>query len=479
MATPFQSNEANFQPIPVPISNDYHKTGSFLFPLQSFEHDSFKTRLISKMRVFLRDPRTKEKYKSDPVAFTRDRCFTFPSLAIAIIKDRARSAQNRIIRLFEDGAFGNYLTCPTASAFYQARAKIVPAFFRDWTLFAVNFFYSSRPNADVVNTFHDRLLWTIDCSYLNLPDTAETRHLFNIHRNSVPGSETIQGLTSFAYDILNDFPVSVSLGDVQFESKYIFDHQAAMKSHAPIILYDRAYANYDTIAQTLTANADFVIRCPLSQTFKVVEEFLASDATDEIVTLYPQNDKRRLAIKRGWPLVVEVRLVKIMLDDGTIEVLLTSLLDREEFPYCEFKWLYGKRWCVETGFFRFKVQLEAECFSSGKAWNIYQDFHAMVFLQMLESVIDKIQDHDIRTMSQEKHLKHEYHVNKSIAFSSISLHLVSLFLLDQKALESSLAVMQKEVHLCASPIRPGRHYSREIPKVAKSLKYHKYQKKRR
>ena len=441
MATPFQSNKFIFQPITLSISNDNHETGNHLFPLQSTGYNSFKARFISKIRGFLHDPRTKEKYKRDLVDFTRDRCFTFPSLAVAITKDRARSAQDRIIRLFEDGAFGDYPTCPTASAFFQARSKLMPAFFKDWTSFAVNFFYSYRPNADMIHAFHDRLLWTIDCSYLNLPDTIETRYLFDVHRNNVPGSETIQGLTSFAHDILNDFPVSVSLGDVQFESNFILDHQVTMKSHAPIILYDRAYANHDTIAQTLTANADFVIRCPLSQTFKVVEEFLASDATDEIVTLYPQKNKRRLAIKRDWPLVVEVRLVKIVLDDGTIEVLLTSLLDREEFPYHEFKWLYGKRWGVETGFFRFKVQLEAECFSSGKAWNIYQDFHATVFLQVLESIIDKIQDHDILIMSQKKHLKHEYHVNKAIAFSSISLHLVRLFLLDQKALEVSLAAI--------------------------------------
>ncbi len=479
MASPYKINGIEFQRIPLHVPSDCPENESFLPILHPSEYLASTRHVISKMWSFLHDPLIKEKYRRNAVDFTRDRCFTFPSLAIAILKDRARSAQDRIIRLFEEGAFGGYPSCPTASAFYQARSKLVPTFFKDWASLVTDDFYAISHPVDLVKKFHGRLLWTIDCSYLNLPDSTETRDAYNVHRNSVPGSETIQGLTSFAYDVLNDFPVSTSLGKVQFESNFIADHHAAILDHKPIIIYDRGYANYDTIAQTLIANADFVIRCPLSQTFKVVEEFLVSDAIDEIFPLYPQKNKRRLTIKRDWPLVVEVRLVKIVLDDGTIEVLLTSLLDREEFPYHEFKWLYGKRWGVETCFFRFKVQLEVECFSSGKAWNINQDFHATVFLQVLESIINKVHDHETLAMSKVKRLKHEYHVNKAIAYSSISLHLVRLFLRDQMALDASLAAIQKEVRLCASPIRPGRHYSREIPKVAKNLKYHKYQKKRR
>jgi hypothetical protein len=479
MASPFQSNRINFQPIPLLGSNDYHESGDSLIPLPLSDQHAFTVQFISKMRGFLHDPLSKEKYRRNIVDFTRDRCFSFPSLAVTIIKDRTRSAQDRLIRLFEDGAFGDYPTCPTASAFYQARSKLLPAFFKDWTSFAISTFYSVIPTAGIVDKFHGRLLWAIDCTYLTLPDTIETRDLYYVHKNNVPGSETVQGLASFAYDLLNDFPVNVSLGKRQFEANFIVDHHALIENHAPIILYDRAYANYDTIAQTLAAKADFIIRCPLSQTFKVVEEFIASDAIEETVMIQVQPNKKRLAIERGWPLTVQVRLVKVVLDDGIIEVLITSLLDREEYPHHVFKWLYGKRWGAETGFLRFKVQLEAECFSSGKAWNINQDFHATVFLQVLESIVNKIDNHDILTRSQMKQLKHEYHVNKVIAFTAISIHLVDLFLLDQDALEFSLYAIQKEVRLCVSPIRPGRHCKREIPKVAKSLKYHKYKKKRR
>jgi len=479
MAFHSQIKEITFQPNLSAISNEFHEIKPLSSSPQPSTSSAFAMHLISEARHFLHAPANKEKYRRSAIDFSRNRCFRFPSLAISILKDHARPAQDRIIRLFEERAFVEFPTCPTASAFYQARSKLIPAFFHDWTSFIVKVFYSTPYSINIMKKFHGRFVWSIDGSYLTLPDTVETRAMYTVHKNNVPGSETIQALASVAYDVLNDFPVSASLGVEQYESNFIPEHYPMVSTCAPIILYDRAYASYDTIARTLDAHADFVIRCPLSQTFKVVEDFLASDKTDETVMLYPQPAKKRLAKKCGWPLEVEVRLVKVVLDDGTIEILMTSLLDREEYPACEFKWLYGIRWGVETGLYRFKVQLEVECFSSGKAWNIMQDFHATIFLQALESIINKAIDHDIIAKSQENHSKFEYHVNKSVAYTTVSIHLVSLFLLDQKALELAITAIQHEVRLCATPIRPGRHNLREIPKVSKSLKYHKYWKKRR
>ena len=472
-------NGIEFRRISLPIAIECNEAGHVARDQHQHECLPFSTLAVHEVRGFLRDPRVKEKYRRKDVDFSRDRCFTFSSLAITILKDRARSAQDRIIRIFEEGAFGDYPTCPTASAFYQARAKLVPTFFKDWASIAINSFYTMPSAASLVKKFHGRLLWSIDCSYLNLPDKDETRRAYIVHRNSVPGSETIQGLASFAYDVLNDFPVSTALGTVQFEPNFMINHHQAISYNKPIILYDRAYANYDTIAQTLNCHADFVIRCPLTQSFKVIEEFNASGVIDSHVQIKVTSNKNRLAKERGWPLEVQVRLVKIMLDDGNVEILLTSLLDQEEYPAHEFKWLYGKRWGVEVGFLRFKVQLEVECFSSSKDWNILQDFYATIFIQVFESILNKAHDHDILARSKEKALKHEYHVNKAVAYTSLSVHLVSLFLLENNALELSLAAIQMETRLCASPIRPGRHYSREIPKVARNLKYHKYEKKRR
>ena len=46
--------------------------------------------------------------------------------------------------------------------------------------------------------------------------------------------------------------------------------------------------------------------------------------------------------------IIKVRLVSVKLDDGSIEVLMTSLLNSKKYRSKLFKELYFKRWGVET-----------------------------------------------------------------------------------------------------------------------------------
>ena len=479
MAFPTQINGIEFLSFPLQDSDGYFESLSTLPPWRPFEYFSITTQFVSEMRAFLNDPSTMMAFRCHPKDFTRDPCFTFPRLAIAILKEHARPAQDRIVNLFKEGAFGNRQACPTASAFCQDRVKLDPAFYKAWMAKAVQFYYSRFPRDHLVTTWHGHYVWAIDCSTLTLPGTPETRAAFSIQTNQVPGSETVQGKASFAYDVLNEIPIDTLLGKVQAEKQFLIDSHAQYLNSSVIALYDRGYADYEVIARTLASGAHFVIRCPTSHTFKVVDDFVNSDATDEIVTLKVPRKKTRLAVECGWPLEVQVRLVKIVLDNGTAEVLITSLLDRDEYPAVEFKWLYGKRWGVETGFFRFKQQLDAEKFSSKKVHNIEQDFHALVFMQVLESIMDKDQDHEMRTKSQEKHLKHEYHVNKAHAYSSLFGHLVDFFLLDEQTLEHHVSTFQQEVRLSKSVIRPDRNNPRHELTQSERVKYLQYQRKQR
>nr|MDO8084138.1 hypothetical protein [Candidatus Sigynarchaeum springense] len=180
-----------------------------------------------------------------------------------------------------------------------------------------------------------------------------------------------------------------------------------------------------------------------------------------------------------YPGQVQVRLVKVVLPTGETEVLMTSLLDQKKYKPSDFKALYGKRWGVETGFDRFKHQLEVECFSSGKVHNIKQDFHAAVFLQVVEAIMSKSRDRLIRARSIQDELKHVYHVNKSGAYTMLSDHLVGLFLLDGSAALAHLLSYQDEILMLKSPFRPRRRKPRARLTPARRLNHYLYRKKRR
>jgi hypothetical protein len=474
MAFPTRINGIEFQSFPLQSSDDYFESFSQLSSWQTFDHYSITSQFISEMRAFLNDPTTMMTFRSQPTDFTRDPCFTFPRLAIAIIKEHARPSQDRIVNLFKEGAFGKRKSCPTASAFCQDRVKLDPAFYKTWMAKAVQFYYIRFPQEHLVTTWHGHYVWAIDCSNLTLPDTDETRATFRVNTNPAHGSVTVQGKASFAYDVLNDIPINALLGNPKDEKQLFINSHAQYLSPSVIVLFDRGYTSYDVIATTLVMGANFVIRFPKSHNFSAVEVFMNGDVMEQFVTIQVPHEKKRLAIECGWPLEVRVRLVRIVLENGTVEVLMTSLLDRDEYTISDLNWLYGKRWNVESGFFRFKQLLYAEKFSSKKLLNIEQDFYALVFMQTIESIMDKDQDHEMLVKSQEKHLKHEYHVNKAHACASLFGHLVDLFLLDEQTMENHLLSLQQEMRLSKSVIRPGRHNPRRKLNQTERVRYMQY-----
>lgn len=445
-------------------------------PLSS---ESVTTRFVRAMRDFLHAPGTMEEYRVHPTDFTRHRYFTFPKTAIAILFERAKSAQTRILDLFLAGGFGSHAQSPTASAFWQARAKIQPEFFRDWAEFGTRFFYATYARDGFAPTWHGRYLWAVDCTILTLPDTPETRARFGFHGNQYPGKGAVQAQTSFLFDVLGELPVHVELGPQQAEKQFLL-HGHARYLHANVIsLYDRAYADFAVVAALTALPGDFVIRCPTSNTFKVVGDFASGDATDTIVTLAATGHQKALVSAHNLPREVTVRLVKANLPDGKKEVLITSLLDQGQYPAKDFQQLYDRRWGAETAFLRFKHQLEVECFSSGKLANIEQDFYSAVVLQTLEAVVDRMEDSVIRAISKCKHLTYEYKVKKASAYEWLSKHLVKLFLSSTKDLKHNLATYQKHLHLQTSAIRPGRHFPRPNLTPTQRLNFQLYHKKRR
>jgi hypothetical protein len=428
----------------------------------SVERKPITALFVEAMNAFLHDPAVKDAYRGLPTDFTRDRYFTFPRICVAILKERARSAQARMLRMFNDGAFGAADECPTASAFYQARAKVLAEFFHEWTCKAVSFYNDNFSEYSLITRWRGWRVWAVDCSIIRLPDTPETRYFYSIQTNQFPDSETVCGLASIAHDVLNEVPMNACLEKAQAEKDLLFKHHFKYFRQDTIVLYDRGYADYAVVATHVVRGINFVIRFPSSNTYKDVEEFVKSSEQDRIISLRA-SPRYKAQVKAGeYPDHVRVRLVKIVLRTGEVEILMTSLLDQVKYKIADIKVLYHMRWGVETSFDRLKNQLEVECFSSGNANNVKQDFHAAVFLQVLEAIMSKAQDWQIRARSIQRGSKHVYRINKSKAYTILSDHLVGLFLKGVDSMTKHTEMYQKEIRSCKSPIRPNRHKARPV-----------------
>ena len=66
--------------------------------------------------------------------------------------------------------------------------------------------------------------------------------------------------------------------------------------------------------------------------------------------------------------IAKVGLVKVFLDSGETEVLITSLLDQELYPYSIFKYLYHLRWRIEEEYKTIKSVMEVESFTGQTDW---------------------------------------------------------------------------------------------------------------
>jgi hypothetical protein len=213
---------------------------------------------------------------------------------------------------------------------------------------------------------------------------------------------TVQALSSILYDVLNEICINAVINGTKSEKIFIFNEHVKHFNKEVINIYDRLYADYSVLSFHIKEGTDFVIRCPLTNSFKEVIDFVKSDCKDKIMNLKVTARQNEFVKENKLPEEITVRLVRVKSNNGDIEVLITSLLDRERYLLRDFKWLYNKRWGIETFFDRLKNLLEIERFSSETMIEIEQDFYGLIFLSSLESVLTKEDEEKLSKQNKEK-----------------------------------------------------------------------------
>jgi hypothetical protein len=114
---------------------------------------------------------------------------------------------------------------------------------------------------------------------------------------------------------------------------------------------------------------------------------------------------------------LKLRLIRVELNAGKVETLITSLLDTTEFPSDLFGDLYHLRWPVEEDYKVIKNRITVENFSGKSVLSVYQDFHAKVFSKNIAAVITNT----IKPAVEDRYsnLKYGYQVNFVRALSKL------------------------------------------------------------
>lgn len=202
---------------------------------------------------------------------------------------------------------------------------------------------------------------------------------------------------------------------------------------------------------------------------------MASDKQDAIVEIGPGKNlaSKHAVITKDSK--IKVRLIKVPLESGEVELLMTSLLDNEVYPYDCFKMLYFMRWGVEIFYDRVKNILLVENFSGLTKHAILQDFHCAMFISNVQSLI--IEEAQTEVDKKNFNRKYDYKINSSVSLGFMKNRILNLFINKgaQSALEELEDILVKQI----IPIRKGRKFNRNIGKYRKRGKPPMFKNKKR
>lgn len=383
------------------------------------------------------------------------------------------SIQTAINKVF--AALGLTAEIPTKSAFRQAREKLEAEVFLHLNTVVADEFYQAWGEEGLVRRWRGFRVVGIDGTRLHVPDTPETRAQFTLQANQHPGSECVQAMLSVSFDVLNAVGLSAGLRAICAEKEFVFADHAEALTKMDLVVLDRTYVDYALMAWLEAKVGAFVIRCPNSG-FTRIKEFFASEEQDVVVELEMPTTAKAFVTEHTLARQLRVRLLKVVLETGEVEVLVTNLMEADGYSRDDLKQVYWMRWGIETYYGHLKRIFELERLGGSSVRMIRQSVYGIVFLATLESVLSKEADQELAAESVEREHVHRKQVNHAVSYSAIVDHAIDL--LSDRRLSARQAVDELHALFKTDPssARPGRKVERKKVTWSRQLRHHKYKK---
>ena len=402
----------------------------------------------------------KDNFKTNPEDFTRNRKQSFSGTILFMLNFLTRSLSIEIVNFLsflkrKDIAQETF----SKSAFVQARKKIKPEVFKHLNQRIIEEFY--KDNSGVLRQFDNLRILAMDGSRLTLPFTKELEEIYGQTKNQT-NTYIVQTKACVLYDLLNEICINGVLSsidtDERTQAKQLLEHCQAND----LIIYDRGYPSFELIYEHYQKNLHFLMRMPLDFS-QVVKDFVASGKTSQIVEIKPGQKKSFENKPYTKSSTLKIRLLRITLNGGGIEVLATSLLDSKHYGNEVFKELYFKRWKIETYYDELKNKLKIEEFSGYSNQSILQDFYSTLFVSNIQTLIENEINEEIEKESETKNIKYQYKINTTLSYGFMKDRILELFFTknDMNDIINELKELFKK-HLI--PIRPNRKFERKIGK---------------
>ena len=225
-------------------------------------------------------------------------------------------------------------------------------------------------------------LLAIDGSTTRLPHTEAVANHFGLWRVR-KGKPSPMARVSQLFDVLNKVTIDALIYPKSSAERQLAAQHLVNTRHGDLILLDRGYPAWWLFRLILSKEAHFCARISCTK-WKIVRKFFHSSLDEKIISLPVHFSSVAHCNEMGLSIKpLKLRLIRIQNKDQQVLVLITSLIDRKQYPIEVFHDLYHCRWPVEEDYKVVKSRLELENFSGKSVLSVYQDFHAKVFAKNL------------------------------------------------------------------------------------------------
>lgn len=363
----------------------------------------------------------------------------------------------------------------TPSGFVQSRSKIKPELFE-------SLLKSFNSRYKCTNKFKGFNLLAIDGSDINIPFDKEDTLTFRGVKTRKDGTASL-GYNQFHlngfYDCLNnrfidaiiqgsseaneqgamlemceryDGDPTIFIADRGYESMNLFEHLNKIETHKYLIrvkdiestasLFKKVNFNSDEFDEDVKFTITNLNKTVYHKNpeYKVIQKNQKFD--------YLDDDNHFYEVK--W------RVVRFKVED-TYEMVVTNL-DRYEFTPEDLKYIYNKRWEIETAYRYLKEELQLEKFLSRKREHLKQEIWIKLIIYNISTIITLLLE---KRKADKKNKKHEYKINLTLAIRNI-------FEATIKALKKGAPPpnLDKAILSELSPIRKDRKFPR-VKRLAK------------
>lgn len=414
------------------------------------------------LKQIIKSPEFIARHRKNPSDFTRNRKLPFHILIGFLINFVRGSYQDELDNFFKTiFRFDVAKRVVSKVALTKARMKLKFEAFIELNLHLVNYFektFSPR------TWFGFRLL-AIDGSTTRLPMTEAIAEHFGVW-NGRQGAPSPMARVSQMFDVLNKISIDALIKPKHLGERELAAQHLLTVMPSDLVLLDRGYPAWWLFKLIVSMDANFCARVSCTK-LKAVRKFFRSGLPEKIIVLPVHSTSVAQCKKMGLGTkALKLRLIRIE-NDGKAAVLITSLLDANQYPAEVFNGQYHHRWPIEEDYKTIKCRLELENFSGKSALSVYQDFHARIFAKNLVWIMAFPVKDRLKTDSGPK--KHQYQINFTQAFSKSKGVLALVFHDTRRKVGHLIADLQLIFQRTVEPIRPGRKYPRNHK--AKPRKY--------